>query len=131
MLQSREVEEQSTSLRVQRVATLPNRLDQIDWDFVERAAPSMLERVHPYPAKFIGDIPRSLLQTIGLPPSTVVFDPFCGSGATLVEGQRLGYESVGVDLNPIACLIARVKTQPLPERVQKAWADAILSARFS
>ena len=112
-------------------AELATRLDGINWNFVVRLAPSALEGVHPYPAKFIGDIPRSLISTIGLPPNTVVFDPFCGSGATLVESQRLGYEAIGIDLNPIACLISRVKTKPLPKGIQKALADVILSSRFS
>ncbi len=40
-----------------------------------------------------------------------VLDPFCGSGTTLAEAQRRGLTSVGVDLNPIACLISRVRTQ--------------------
>jgi site-specific DNA-methyltransferase (cytosine-N4-specific) len=98
-----EVGERPASAGLARRATgLSARLDQIDWDFVDRLAPSTLEGVHPYPAKFIGDIPRSLIRTIGVPANTVVFDPFCGSGATLVESQRLGYEAVGIDLNPIA-----------------------------
>jgi site-specific DNA-methyltransferase (cytosine-N4-specific) len=41
-------------------------------------------------------------------------DPFCGGGTTLAEAQRRGHQTLGVDLNPIACLIARVKTAPLP-----------------
>ena len=115
---------------VRRAAGLSARLEKINWDFVERPTPSALQRIHPYPAKFIGDIPRSLIETISLPAGTVVFDPFCGSGATLVESQRLGYQAVGIDLNPIACLISRVKTRPLPRGIQKACADVILSSRF-
>jgi hypothetical protein len=101
--------ERPASAGLRGTAELSTRLDQINWDFVERLGPSPLEGVHPYPAKFIGDIPRSLIETIGVPPNTVVLDPFCGSGATLVESQRLGYEAIGIDLNPIACLISRVQ----------------------
>ena len=103
-------------------------LDRIDWNFAKRTAQSPLEGVHPYPAKFIGDIPRSLIRAIGLPHDTIVFDPFCGSGATLVESQRLGYGALGVDLNPIACLISRVKTQPLPQGAPSAWKEITFSA---
>ena len=42
-----------------------------------------------------------------------MLDPFCGSGTTLVECQRRGLRAVGVDLNPIACLISKVKTSSL------------------
>jgi site-specific DNA-methyltransferase (cytosine-N4-specific) len=38
-----------------------------------------------------------------------VLDPFCGSGTTLAEARRQGLDAVGVDLNPIACLISRVR----------------------
>jgi hypothetical protein len=37
-------------------------------------------------------------------------DPFSGSATTLVEAQRLGRRSIGVDVNPISCLIADAKT---------------------
>ena len=86
------------------------RLTSIDWDFTDRERPHAIEAIHPYPAKFIGELPRALMRTLPCPKGTFVFDPFAGSGTTLVEAQRLGLPSVGVDLNPIACLIARVKT---------------------
>jgi site-specific DNA-methyltransferase (cytosine-N4-specific) len=86
------------------------RLEAIDWSFTKRERAHAIEAIHPYPAKFIGEIPRALLRTLPCPKGTLVFDPFAGSGTTLLEAQRLGLPSVGVDLNPIACLIARVKT---------------------
>lgn len=45
---------------------------------------------------------------------TVVFDPFCGGGSTLIEGQHLGLTAVGSDLNPIPVLITRLLTRYLP-----------------
>lgn len=90
------------------------RLATVDWSFVNRKQAHPVESIHPYPAKFIGDIPRALLDSLSKPPGTVVFDPFCGSGTTLVEAQRKGIPSIGIDLNPIACLISRVKTAPIP-----------------
>lgn len=89
------------------------RLNAIDWNFPKRKIHSEIEGLHPYPAKFITELPRTLLHILPVPEGTCVFDPFCGSGTTLVECQRLSLSSVGVDLNPIACLISRVKTQPL------------------
>lgn len=88
------------------------KLSEIDWDFPE-ASQDALARIHPYPARFINDIPKHLIESLGCPSGSAVLDPFCGSGTTLVEAQRHGLESVGVDVNPIACLISRVKTQSL------------------
>lgn len=44
-----------------------------------------------------------------------VFDPFCGGGSTLVEGQRLGLPTFGSDLNPVPALITRTLTEVLPK----------------
>ncbi len=93
------------------------RLEAVDWSFISRDRAHPIEAIHPYPAKFIGDIPRALLRSLSCPEGTLVFDPFAGSGTTLLEAQRSGLSSVGVDLNPIACLIARVKTGSCPNNL--------------
>ena len=97
--------------------SLTDRLAAIDWDFPERTTQSPIEGFHPYPAKFITHIPAALLDHLPVTPGTTVFDPFCGSGTTLVECQRRGLHSVGIDLNPIACLMTRVKTSPVPRGI--------------
>jgi hypothetical protein len=76
------------------------------WDF---ATSSSGRELHPYPARFISEIPAQALELLGV--DGPVLDPFCGSGTTLLEARRRGLASVGVDLNPIACLISRVRTQ--------------------
>lgn len=43
---------------------------------------------------------------------TWVFDPFAGSGTTLVECMRLGLNFVGQDINPLAVLFCRAKAGP-------------------
>jgi hypothetical protein len=91
------------------------RLDNIGWDFAEASTGrGSIHSFHSYPAKFIPEIPRTVIQSLSPPRNTLVFDPFCGCGTTLVEAQQADYASVGVDLNPIGCLISRVKTTPLP-----------------
>lgn len=90
-----------------------DRMAGVDWSFSSRLPTPEIESIHPYPAKFIGEIPRTLIEHLPLPASTAVFDPFCGSGTTLVEAQRAGYNAIGIDLNPIACLLSRVKTSVL------------------
>lgn len=36
-----------------------------------------------------------------------VLDPFMGGGTTLVEGSRLGFKMMGVDLNPVAWFVVK------------------------
>ena len=70
--------------------------------------------LYPYPARLLRQIPRFFLrcdQLVG--PDTVVLDPFCGSGTVLVEAHAAGLTSCGIDSNPFARLLSRVKTTPL------------------
>lgn len=86
------------------------------WDFADsKSARDSLHAIHPYPAKFIPEIPRALIAEFPPAKGSCVLDPFCGSGTTLVEAQRAGFDAVGIDLNPIACRISRVKTGPTPQ----------------
>lgn len=85
--------------------------DSVDWSF-DNSARLESRGVHPYPAKFIPEIPREIISILGVPKGTAVLDPFCGSGTSIAEAQRLGLKTIGVDLNPIACLITRVRTGP-------------------
>ncbi|MEU9556070.1 DNA methyltransferase [Streptomyces fumanus] len=41
----------------------------------------------------------------------VVFDPFAGSGTTLVEAAKLGASVIGSDINPVATLVQRQAVQ--------------------
>ncbi len=86
-----------------------------DWTFRFSKTQIGTHRIHPYPAKFIPQIPRQLVELLHPDDESLVFDPFCGSGTTLVEAQALGHGAVGIDVNPLAALLARVKTSPPSE----------------
>jgi site-specific DNA-methyltransferase (cytosine-N4-specific) len=65
--------------------------------------------LHPYPARFIAEIPGQALDLLGI--EGTILDPFCGSGTTLAEARSRGVSAIGVDLNPIATLISRVRCE--------------------
>lgn len=53
-----------------------------------------------------------------------VLDPMAGSGTTLVESRLLGRNSLGLDIDPLSCLIARVKTHTLDDKqLGEAYSD--------
>ena len=60
----------------------------------------------------IPQVARRLIQEYGYPMG-VLFDPYCGTGTTLLEAILAGNDSIGTDLNPLARLIAKVKTTPM------------------
>ena len=84
-------------------------LRRIDWDFPDASTGYLTHGLHPYPAKFIPQIPNALIQELSSVGDTIL-DPFCGSGTTLVEALLLKRHAIGIDANPIACLITAAKT---------------------
>lgn len=79
-------------------------------------ADSLTHPVHTYPARLHPATARALVELVGarMRPGQALLDPFCGSGTTLVEARAAGLLAVGVDLNPLAALLARVKTWTAP-----------------
>ncbi len=81
--------------------------------------------IHRYPAKFIPQIPRYCIEAHS-DVGDDVLDPFMGSGTTLLESFILGRNSFGIDIHPLARLIARVKTTPLDPNTLSEMADELL-----
>lgn len=61
---------------------------------------------------FIPQVARKLIEVFSSEGDTVC-DIFCGSGTTLVESSLLNRNSIGIELNPLAVLIAKAKTNPI------------------
>ncbi len=62
---------------------------------------------------------REYLDRFQVNEASVVLDPFCGTGTTLVECKKLGIRTVGMEANPVAVFASRVKTnwQVDPQRL--------------
>lgn len=84
-------------------------LQDVDFDFVDCDTGYLTHSLHPYPAKFIPQIPATLIKELSREGDTVA-DVFCGSGTTLVEALILNRNAIGFDANPLACLITKAKT---------------------
>ena len=66
-----------------------------------------------YRGSFHGQMIRGLINFCNLENNSTILDPFCGSGTTLIEAKLLGLNSIGIDINPIACLNSKIKTELL------------------
>jgi len=91
-----------------------SELAVMDWAFENEDTSFLTHDIHPYPAKFIPHIPAQLISRLSL-RGDLVFDPFGGSGTTAFEAVRLGRRAISVDANPVANLIAKVKTIKLDD----------------
>lgn len=83
-----------------------------EWDFKSYQTKTYTHGFHTYPAMFIPQVARKLIEIFSSQGDTVC-DIFCGSGTTLVESSLLNRNSIGIELNPLAVLIAKVKTTPI------------------
>ncbi|MDE0534322.1 MAG: hypothetical protein OXI01_23160 [Albidovulum sp.] len=87
------------------------------WDFGDTKE-DLIHRIHPYPARFPAFITSKALEYAEADGVNVrnVADVFCGCGTTAVESKRNGKDYWGCDINPLATLIAQVKTHKYRDR---------------
>lgn len=106
------------SIRVVAPSSLEDRnlADSVaseSWEFIDADTQHLTHNIHRYSGKFIPQIAARAISLLSA-PGELVLDPYCGSGTTLVEAAILGRRAIGVDLSPLAALIARTKITPLP-----------------
>lgn len=94
------------------------------WDFKKHndSKRDFVHNMFSYPAMMVPKMQRELLNIVidnvnNSSDSTKlirsILDPFVGSGTILVEGMLRGLNVTGIDINPLAILICKVKTTPL------------------
>ncbi len=86
---------------------------ELSWS--ERELPQVertkhVHSLHPYLGKFIPQVVEVFLRRY-FRPGGCIFDPFVGSGTTLVEANVFGASAIGCDISAFNCLLSRVKTQ--------------------
>lgn len=70
--------------------------------------------LHKYKAKFFPRLIRTFLVTESDNKENItVLDPFVGSGTALLESSFLGFQSIGVDIDKLSCLISESKVSLL------------------
>jgi DNA modification methylase len=118
-------------------AALYEEIDlELSWseqELPERERTKHVHRLHPYLGKFVPQLAEVFLRRYAQ-PGDLVWDPFAGSGTTLVEANAYGAQAAGCDVSAFNCLLMRAKTavyEPAalladvvrlaaPERVSKA-----------
>jgi len=87
-----------------------------------------VHRIHHYPAKF-----KSFIITKSLEHArskgkriNIIADTFCGCGTSAFEARRNGIDFWGCDINPVATLIAKVKSEKYTDSVIERYYDQIV-----
>jgi site-specific DNA-methyltransferase (cytosine-N4-specific) len=108
--------------------TIITNLCCLDWEFKTAHTGYYTHRCHPYSAKYIPQIPNLLISNF-TKKNDLVLDNFVGSGTTLVESKLLGRKAIGVDINPLACLISKVKTTIIEKSSRDQISEFLVSLR--
>jgi DNA modification methylase len=98
-------------------AALYEGLDlELSWserDLPQAERTKHVHSLHPYLGKFVPQLVEVFLHRY-FAPGDRIYDPFAGSGTTLVEASVFGAHSIGCDVSAFNCLLARVKTARYP-----------------
>ncbi len=93
------------------------RLVDDRWSFRDANTKQYTHCYHAYPAMMIPQIARTLIEEYKPKGNlNLIFDPYMGSGTTLVEACLAGINSIGTDLNPLARLMGKVKSTHYDEK---------------
>lgn len=81
--------------------------DDLDFQNVDSKYAS--HNFHSFPAKFPPQLPKKFISVL-TKPGEIVLDPMSGSGTTVLEAYFSGRIGIGIDLDPMAIMISKVKT---------------------
>jgi len=73
----------------------------------QTASDNPIQRWFPYREGFSFRLVQSFIKEFNV--NQTVFDPFCGSGSTLLASRLCQVNSIGIDINPLSVLIAQVE----------------------
>ena len=101
-----------------RMVNLVGELCKLEKGILLRSSPELATSVHWTPAEHF-PVHRWFRYREGFSPYLLDYfpeakyrlDPFCGCGTTLLESARRGIPSCGIDVNPLATFVTRVKTR--------------------
>jgi DNA modification methylase len=84
-----------------------------------------------YDAKFVRSVIEEYCEKPTEDYTPTVFDPYCGSGTTVVEAIDTGRDGIGTEINPFMAFVARAKTdwETYPEDVQNTTRDFLTNVK--
>jgi len=127
-LQKRVIIETIPDIRLELTQIFKQLAEDPSWvfeDLTQKDTSYATHGFHKYPAKFIPQLAKRCIEE-NTKINEIVCDPFMGCGTTLIESLVSGRKTVGVDINPVAYLISKVKTTPINPEKLKQETDKVL-----
>ncbi|HCG9712286.1 TPA: hypothetical protein NKA25_002169 [Vibrio parahaemolyticus] len=88
------------------------------------------QRWYDYYAGYSYSFTKSAIKSVNLSQDAVILDPWNGAGTTTLVSSQQGFDSIGIDLNPVMAIIAKAKQASVID-LEKAVQDSFsLSARY-
>jgi DNA modification methylase len=101
------------------------RSDSNRLELADRPAHDWYRFILSYPPHLV----RQYIERFGLGDNASVLDPFCGTGTTIVECQKLGLRGVGIEAHPMAYFASATKIDWSPDPDQLELAAAGIAER--
>ena len=93
-------------------ARLHSLLSNGNFNFHSESSSRSSHSLHAFAAKFPPQLPALFINELTEVGDTIL-DPMVGSGTTILEAYQLGRNAIGVDIDPLAVMICKVKTTRL------------------
>ncbi|MCI0529926.1 MAG: site-specific DNA-methyltransferase [Nitrospira sp.] len=93
----------------QRAKIVLQNLLRSDLHFQTIEKHSILHNTHPFEGRFNPTLPKLFIEAL-TEQGEVVLDPMCGSGTTVIEAAMVGRVGIGLDCDPLAVKLVRMKT---------------------
>ena len=97
-----------------------------DLDFHQKDSLYAAHGFHSFPAKFPPQLPETFIQNL-TQPGEVVLDPMMGSGTTILEAYFHQRQAIGLDIDPLALMIAQSKVIPFDEEILARAAEQVVA----
>ncbi|GAB4248681.1 MAG: DNA methyltransferase C1 [Saprospiraceae bacterium] len=99
-------------LRIKNLQQFNGNIEVNDsWNFPEFKE-LLMHKIHAYPAKFPAFLTPKIVYYLRENKAQInsIGDIFCGCGTSALESKLLGIDYLGYDINPVATLIAKAKS---------------------
>lgn len=99
-------------LKIENIEQFNGSIDVNDsWNFPD-SKELLMHRIHAYPAKFPAFLTPKIVTYLKENDVKIdsIGDIFCGCGTSALESKLLGIDYLGYDINPVATLIAKAKS---------------------